>query len=173
MDQVVFVIVFAITIGSACVVAFSRNLIYSAFALIGTFAGVAATFVMLSAAFLGLAQIMVYAGGILVLTIFAVMLTARIRTSDQSNPVINYKAVVPVLAILVLLLVKIVTTDDLWAMPTEWTQAESTLVTIGNLLLTKYLLPFELISVVLLMSMIGAAIITRRHVKGDQNQLGA
>lgn len=164
MESLATTILFVITVGSACIVAFSRNLIYSAFALIGTFAGVAGTFVMLSSEFLGLAQIMVYAGGILVLTIFAVMLTAKIE-SGQSNPLINKKVVVPVMIALIGFLIAIVNTDK-WAQKMNPSH-ESTTSQIGNALLTDYLLPFELVSIVLLVAMIGAAIITRRHVKED------
>jgi NADH:ubiquinone oxidoreductase subunit 6 (subunit J) len=163
MDYIVFGVLFFITIGSACIVAFSQNLIYSAFALIGTFIGVSGTFVFLHADFLGLAQIMVYAGGILVLTIFAVMLTSKIDKKDRSNPVLNYKAVVPLMLLLVLLLGRVVSTD-MWATTSE-VIAKPTAQEIGNQLLSNYLLPFELISVLLLMAMVGAAIITRRHVK--------
>jgi len=164
MDTLFFSVIFVVTIGSACIVAFSKNLIYSAFALIGTFMGVAGTFVYLSSEFVGLAQLVVYAGGILVLTIFAVMLTARIESQNSSNPVLNFKAVVPLMLILILLLGKIVTTD-MWAQPFGKVGYESTTAAIGSQLLSNYLLPFELVSVVLLMAMIGAAIITRRHVK--------
>ena len=165
METLVFAVIFAITVGSACVVAFSRNLIYSAFALIGTFIGVAATFVSLSSAFLGLAQIMVYAGGILVLTVFAVMLTARISQDTKSNPLINYKVVVPTIVLLGCLLGKVVMTD-MWAVQFGPVDHKGTTAMIGSALLNEYLLPFGLVSIVLLMAMVGAAIITRRHVKG-------
>jgi len=164
MEILIFTIIFVITVGSACIVAFSRNLIYSAFALIGTFLGVAGTFVMLHAPFLGLAQIMVYAGGILVLTIFAVMLTAKIESQVSTNPVVNYKAVVPLMLLLIFMLWNVVLTDK-WAMVEEVVERH-TVGEIGKALLTDYLLPFELVSIVLLMAMVGAAIITRRHVKG-------
>lgn len=164
MQNFIFVLLFVMTVGSACIVAFSKNLIYSAFALIGTFMGVAGTFVLLSADFLGLAQVVVYAGGILVLTIFAVMLTAKIGTAGQSNPVLNYKYVLPVMLILIVLLAKVCLTD-FWVTEIAGTEHAPTASNIGHQLLNEYLLPFELISVVLLVSMIGAAIITRRHVK--------
>ena len=163
IETLVFAILFVVTIGSACIVAFSSNLIYSAFALIGTFMGIAGTFVFLSADFLGLTQIMVYAGGILVLTIFAVMLTSKISDDDSSNPVTNYKVVVPFIVLLIAL-VSVVVSSDKWLVAKDLSH-ETTIATIGETLLTKYLLPFELISVLLLMAMIGAAIITRRHVK--------
>lgn len=168
MENLVVSIIFVMTIGSACLVAFSRNLIYSAFALIGTFFGIAASFILLSADFVGLAQVMIYAGGILVLTIFAVMLTARIETAGETNPLFNYKAVVPFMLVLVGLLSSIMTTDK-WVMKSPDASAHaSTIADMGNSLLTDYLLPFELISILLLMSMVGAAIISRRQVTGRE-----
>lgn len=164
MENLFFIVIFVVTVGSACIVAFSRNLIYSAFALIGTFMGVAGAFVLLSADFVGLAQVVVYAGGILVLTIFAVMLTAKIEKKQASSPVMNIKIVLPLMLVLILLLGKIVTTD-LWATQIMPVEHEATVANIGHSLLNDYLLPFEIVSVVLLMAMIGAAIITRRHVK--------
>lgn len=166
MENLVVAIVFIVTVGSACIVAFSRTLVYSAFALIGTFLGVAAAFVLLSADFVGLAQVMVYAGGILVLTIFAVMLTAKIESAGTTNPLVNYKAVIPLTVVLIGFLSYVMMTDK-WAVkaPDAVVHA-STIVVLGNRLLTDYLLPFELISLLLLMSMVGAAIISRRQVKG-------
>ena len=166
MSFLAFAIIFMVTVGSACLVAFSNKLIYSAFALIGAFMGVAATFVMLNAEFLGLAQIMIYAGGILVLTVFAVMLTARIDAAKSSNPVINKKMVVPVMGLLVVLLGMVVTTDK-WTVSPDSLAGVSSTASIGSALLGKYVLAFELLSVVLLMAMMGAAIITRRHVKNS------
>ena len=168
MESLVVTIIFIITVGSACLVAFSKNLIYSAFALIGTFLGVAAAFVYLSADFVGLTQVMVYAGGILVLTIFAVMLTARIDSTSKTNPLLNYKIAAPFMVLLTTLLSVIVMTDK-WTVKDPATLThQSTIAEIGHSLLTTYLLPFELISVLLLMSMIGAAIISRRQVKGEE-----
>lgn len=168
MQNLVILFVFFLTIGSAAVVAFSPNLIYSAFALIGTFLGVAMSFVLLSADFVGLAQVMVYAGGILILTVFAVMLTAKIEDSGNTNPVANYKAVVPLTVALIGFLSSILMTDK-WAVKDPDTLTHATTITdMGNSLLTDYLLPFELISILLLMSMVGAAIISRRHVKGHE-----
>lgn len=168
MQNLVVALIFVVTVGSACIVAFSRNLIYSAFALIGTFLGIAAAFILLSADFVGLAQVMVYAGGILVLTIFAVMLTARIESSASTNPLFNYKFVVPFVVVLIGFLSSILTTDK-WVMKDPGAVAHaSTIADMGNSLLTDYLLPFELISILLLMSMVGAAIISRRQVKGRE-----
>jgi NADH:ubiquinone oxidoreductase subunit 6 (subunit J) len=164
MENLVLIIIFTVTIGSACIVAFSRNLIYSAFALFGTFIGVAATFILLGAAFVGLVQIVVYAGGILILTIFAVMLTAKIKTSEASNPVLNFKIAIPLFLITFFLLIYFAV-NNFWSVSAPLPNNDGAIVDIGNALLTEYLLPFELISLVLLITMIGAAIITRRQLK--------
>jgi NADH-quinone oxidoreductase subunit J len=165
MQNFVVALIFVITVGSACLVAFSRNLIYSAFALIGTFLGVAASFILLSADFIGLTQVMVYAGGILVLTIFAVMLTSKIESAQETNPLFNWKAVVVLMVMLMGPLLYLIFNTTKWKMVGTVTH-ESRIVDLGEVLLGKYLLPFELISILLLMSMIGAAIISRRQVKG-------
>ena len=83
----VFYLLAAVTLGSACGVAFGTNILYSAFALMGTFLGVAAIFVLLGADFLGVIQLFVYVGGILVLTLFAVMLTHRIDVQVSNRAV--------------------------------------------------------------------------------------
>ncbi len=167
MSVLAFIIIFVVTVGSALLVAFSRNLIYSAFALIGTFIGVAGSFILLQSEFLGLAQIMIYAGGILVLTIFAVMLTARIDVSAQTNPVGNKKVVIPAVLILLALMTKVAFSEKWLTQVTEKPVVSSQLL--GDALLGKYVLAFELLSVVLLMAMIGAAIITRRYVKEQKD----
>ena len=81
----VFYLLALVTVGSALGVALSRSIVYSAFALMGTLLGVAAIFVLLGADFLGVVQLLVYVGGILVLTLFAVMLTHRISDVNVSN----------------------------------------------------------------------------------------
>ena len=81
----VFYLLAAVTVGSALGVALSNSIVYSAFALMGALLGVAALFVLLGADFLGVVQLLVYVGGILVLTLFAVMLTHRISDVNVSN----------------------------------------------------------------------------------------
>ena len=78
LSTAVFYLVAIITVGSALMVAFSRNIIYSAFSLLGTFAGVAGLYVFLGADFVAAVQLLIYVGGILILILFAVMLTHRI-----------------------------------------------------------------------------------------------
>ena len=83
VSTAVFYLIAAMTIGSALVVAVSRNIIYSAFSLLGTFMGVAGIYVFLGADFVAAVQVLIYVGGILVLILFAVMLTHRITDVEK------------------------------------------------------------------------------------------
>ena len=74
---ILFYMFAVITLGSACIVVFSRNIVRSAFALLFAFFGVAALYVFLLADFIAVTQLLIYVGGILVLILFAVMLTNR------------------------------------------------------------------------------------------------
>lgn len=82
---VVFYLLAAIAIVGAGGVAFSRNIIYSALSLMVSFLGVAGLYVMLNADFVAGVQVLIYVGGVLVLTLFAVMLTAQIQEVEVSN----------------------------------------------------------------------------------------
>jgi len=84
----IFYLFAAITVFSAAFVVFSRNVIYSAFALLFTFFGVAALYVFLSADFIAVTQVVVYVGGILVLLLFGVMFTNNIMDTDLKTDVI-------------------------------------------------------------------------------------
>ena len=80
----------ALTVGSAAVVVLARSLIYSAFALLFTFFGVAGLYVLLGADFLAATQLLVYVGGILVLLLFGVMLTHKLYDLDLRSEVTQF-----------------------------------------------------------------------------------
>src|SRR5215472_5518185 len=153
-----------ITVVSALFTAFSRNIVHSAFALFGALAGVAGLYALLSADFLFIIQIFIYIGGILVVTIFAVMLTQGIADVNVSNRVVGvFPALVTVLAAGGVMLYAIVRTS--------WYRAEPgpiapTTYGIGNAFLGPYVLPFEIASIVLLAALIGAIVISRQEVRG-------
>src|SRR6476661_1463554 len=86
LSAVAFLALAGLTLGSAGVVAFSKNIIHSTLALLGTFLGIAGLYITLSADFLAATQILVYVGGTLTLILFAVMLTSRIEEMKVSNP---------------------------------------------------------------------------------------
>ena len=143
------------------VVALSRNMLHAAFALLGTLAGVAGLYLYLGADFLGLAQLLIYVGGILVLLLFAVLLTTRIGDVSASNRSLGLGLGLPVAGGVTVGLVLIATR-------TPWTTtvpvALPTTARLGDAFLREYLLPFELVSIVLLAALVGAMVLARRAV---------
>jgi NADH-quinone oxidoreductase subunit J len=148
-----------VTVASAAVVVFARSLIYSAFALLFTFFGVAGLYVLLGADFLAATQLLIYVGGILVLLLFGVMLTHRIYDLDLRTEKTQLGSGLLVAGGIFVVLAAV-------AFKTEWPTAERapapTTEGIGRLFLGEYLLAFEAASVLLLVALIGAAMIVRR-----------
>ncbi|HUO05630.1 MAG TPA: NADH-quinone oxidoreductase subunit J [Candidatus Binataceae bacterium] len=161
--QAVFYLLAALTVGSAIFVAFSRNIVYSTFALLGALMGVVGIYVMLAADFVAMVQLLVYVGGILVLTIFAVMLTQGIGDVKISNREVG---VIPGL-----LTAGLTAGVMIYAVVrTAWKQAAvpapaPTTYGIGNAFLGDYVLPFEVASLVLLAALIGAIVISRHEAR--------
>ncbi len=163
INAVVFYLVSFVVVGSACIVAFSRNIVHSAFSLLGTFGGVAGLYVFLGADFVAAVQVLIYVGGILVLILFAVMLTHRISEIQITNRTVGrIPALLAVAVFLGILLYAISQTG--WVKVEEVVHAPTTAV-IGNLFLADYLLPFQIAAVVLLVALIGAITLSRKEIK--------
>lgn len=163
VSTAVFYLVALITVVSAGMVAFSRNIIYSAFSLLGTFMGVAGLYIFLGADFVAAAQVLIYVGGILVLILFAVMLTHRITDVAITNRAAGRIPALIVVGVLLYLLVQTIRETG-WVRAKEIVYAPTS-ATIGEQFLEQYLLPFELASVILLAAMIGAVAISRKEIK--------
>lgn len=162
--DIVFYIFAAITIVSAFVVVFTKNIMYAAFSLLFTFIGVAALYVLLHADFLAVTQVLIYVGGILVLLLFGVMLTNNVVSVDIKTGTLNTIPALVAAAVIVGSLAAVFymtwsTVGEPTTAPTATTRA------IGELLMTGYALPFEVASVVLLAALIGAALMARRTRK--------
>jgi NADH-quinone oxidoreductase subunit J len=163
LAQVIFYALAALTVGSGAIVAFSRNIVYSTFALLGAFMGVVGIYILLAADFVAMVQLLVYVGGILVLTIFAVMLTAGIADVTVSNRAVGTGSGLVTVGIATLVMLYAV-------VRTPWHQAGTpmpapTTYGIGNAFLSDYVLPFEVASLVLLAALIGAIVISRHEAK--------
>jgi NAD(P)H-quinone oxidoreductase subunit 6 len=150
---------------SAAGVAFSSNIVYSAFSLMGTFMGVAALYVFLAADFVAVVQVLIYVGGILVLTLFAVMLTHRIADVRISNRSVGRVPAFGLIALVTGVMTKAIVSAQ-WHTVDAATPAPTT-YGIGNGFLGEYLLPFELASVVLLAALIGAVVLSRKELKEE------
>jgi NADH:ubiquinone oxidoreductase subunit 6 (subunit J) len=166
--DLLFILFSAIAVGCGLIVVYSRNILHSGFALLGTFAGVAGLYGLLSANFLMAVQILVYVGGILVVILFAVMLTRSIDDVEYSNP---SKGTVPatLAGLLVIGSLIYIATNYPWKANPLAGQS-STVAAIGDELLGAYLIPFEVLSVVLLAALIGAVMLVRKEIKNGESK---
>ena len=162
MGDIAFIGVAVLVVVSAFFVVTTRNLVHSAIALMGTLFGVAGLYVFLYADFMAAVQVVIYVGGILVLIIFGVMLTHRITTPVLIQTSMPNRLFAAVVALLILAGLSILVIRTPWY---EGIMEESagTVATIGTSLLTKYLLHFEVASVLLLVALLGAAYLSRRE----------
>jgi NADH-quinone oxidoreductase subunit J len=165
LPDVLFYALAAVTVAGAAGVALSRNILYTSVGLLASLLGAGALYVFLSADFIAVTQLLIYIGGVLVLILFAVMLTSRITEIEVSNQsfglfggLMLFVAVAPVLAA-----VAVLTPWD--ARPPA--PLAPTTEAIGHAFLTKWLLPFEVASVVLLATLVGAVVIARKEIKAD------
>ena len=162
LETLVFYGLAALTLGGAAGVAFSRNILRAAFLLLGALTGTAGLYFFMGADFVGVTQILIYVGGIAVLLLFAVLLTSRIDDVRVSNRALGYGTALPVAGLVGTFLV-VAATRAAWR-HTEAVAAPTT-ARIGDAFLREYLLPFELVSIVLLMALVGAMVIARRAVR--------
>jgi len=150
----------ALTVVSAFCVVTMRNIVYSAFFLLFTFFGVVGLYVLLAADFIAIVQLVVYVGGILILLLFGVMLTNKITSVQIKSGTFQ---ILPA-AIAVGLFAGILTSS---LISTDWKVFDTeipvtTAYSLGNLLMTEYVVVFELLGVLLLVVLIGAASMARR-----------
>lgn len=159
--DIIFYLFAAITLVSGFLVVTTRNIVYAAFYLLFTFFGVAGIYVLLGADFIAIVQIMVYVGGILILILFGVMLTNKITSVDIRTGTGN---LIPAAIGVAVLMGAIVTVMINTPWKSEETEIPATTVhELGKLLISDYALIFELLGILLLIALIGAASIARRE----------
>jgi len=166
MEQVFFFYFACVIAAASVLVVAAHNPIYSALALLIMFFHVAGLFVTLHAEFLAAVQIIVYAGAILVLYLFVVMLL-NLRHDDRYHRQWPMAAAVGVTLVIEAV---ILTAVKGWATPVVATGTETTVEgtsnvgTIGDVLYSTYLFPFEVASLILLVAMIGAIILAKKDL---------
>lgn len=161
-SAVFFWLLSAALLVSASGVAFLPSIVYSGFSLLGTLSAAAGLYLWLGADLLGVAQLLIYVGGVLVLLLFAVLLTSRIADVRVSNLSVAIQVGVPACVAVVALVVKIVWLAPWPAAPADAQAYAPTAARLGDALLREYLLPFELISFVLLVALVGTMVVARR-----------
>ena len=157
-----------LTLAGASIVVFSRHIVRAAFALLFAFFGVAGLYVFLLADFVAVTQLLIYVGGITVLILFGVMLTSnQIHVDIKTNSLHTLPALLLSSALAGALVG--VMGFTVWREGTSVAMPEATAPKLGEMLMTSYLLPFEVASVVLLVALVGAAMIARRDKPGTNS----
>ena len=159
-NDVLFVVLAGILLGSALLVVTLRDIIRCGIALVAAFGALAGIYVMLGAPLVAAAQVLVYIGAIAVLILFAVMLTeaknapARLVFQTQAVP-----AAIAAVVLAVIVALSVVSTD--------WGDVSTRLATatdaLARLLFNEYILPFEVVSVLLLAAVIGGVFLAKRE----------
>src|SRR5262245_26207181 len=168
MEKVLFILFALAAIATAVNVIIQRHPLYSALSLIGTLASLSALYVTLRAEFIAAMQIVVYAGAIMVLFVFVIMLL----NTPKDEPVVEKQTWVRYLALpfgagLLLEAAYVLQGIPSLALPaTRGDQSVGTTWSVGTALFTDYLLPFEVTSVLILMAVVGAIVLARRADAG-------
>jgi NADH:ubiquinone oxidoreductase subunit 6 (subunit J) len=174
--QAMFYAMAFITLGSALVVALGKNLVRSIFMFFVTLFGLAGLYVLALADFVAVTQVVIYVGGILVLILFAFMLSGKESLAvvqQQKTPYVTLKKLPAFLlaALFLIVMLNMVFKSDVNNLPWVKVAIQSknvvpvngTINNIGISLMTRYLLPFEVISILLMIALVGAAHLSRKE----------
>lgn len=172
IQQVIFAIVATFSAICALMVVLARNLFHNALALVGTLFGVAALYALLEAEFLAVSQILVYVGAIATLITFAIMLTRGMMFGNTSPVNRQAGTAAMIIALLFLVLGGLVAgmpwpQGDTVLAALDWGQyadldtGEAIIANLGAKFVTVYLVPFELMAVLLLVALAGAIMLAR------------
>ncbi len=158
--DIIFYLFAIITVFSAFFVVSTKNIVHAAFYMLFTFFGVSGLYALLGADFIAVVQVMVYIGGILILLLFGVMLTNKISNVEIRTGTIHVFPAAVGVGILLGTLVSVMVRTNWKSSPGKI--PVTTIYGLGNLLINNYVLIFELLAILLLIAMIGAASIARR-----------
>jgi NADH-quinone oxidoreductase subunit J len=167
MPYLAFFVVAAVALGAALGLILKKNAIHGALFLVVNLGSIAALYLMLGAEFLAAAQIIVYAGAIMVLFVFAIMVLIPGKEESGPDPRRAYRVLALPVAGVLFLEVIVVLAARLGAPPAPAGAARPLppggVEGLGRVIFTDYLLPFELTSVLLLAAMVGVLLLARRR----------
>ena len=164
MLALLFILFAGMAIGCGLAVVAQRNPLYSAISLIGVFISLACLYVMLAAPFIAAVQVIVYAGAIMVLVVFVIML---LNVEQEEHRRTRLKFLVPTAIALSAVLIAevafiLVSVQEFRVNPAANAADVGVTQSIGQSLFTRYLLPFEITSILLMMAIVGAMTLARR-----------
>ncbi|MEB3206094.1 MAG: NADH-quinone oxidoreductase subunit J [Vampirovibrionales bacterium] len=174
IEPIIFWTFALIAVGGALGVVLHRSILYSALFLIATFLSIAAFFVLNNADFLAVAQTVVYAVGLTIVMLFGIMFTGQLPFAKRTDgktvslaPPVAVFIFLTLLAAVALSAFVLFPVGDLLPQTVLELTKEGTTKMLGKLLFSSYVFPFELASVLLLVAMMGAIVISKRELDGD------
>ncbi len=159
MQYLFFIIFTLLTVLPVFYILFTRNTIYAAVALIFSFSGIAGFYALLSAPFLSLIQLLVYAGAIMVLFVFAIMLIDVRQKSRSKLPFSSKIAIILGFVFGIQILLPVLNLIGFQPLSVSSVDLKS----LGKALFSEYLYPFEITSLLILAALVGGIIIARRE----------
>jgi NADH-quinone oxidoreductase subunit J len=165
MDQILFLILSALSIGGAILVIFSKNPVYSVLFLIMTFFSIAGHYVLMNAQFLFIVHIIVYAGAIMVLFLFVIMLLNLNKDAEPKQSVIMKVAGVISGCLLMLTIFGAMKGMSVDVVQNTTVSDIGLVKPLGKVLFKEFILPFEVSSVLFLSAMIGAVMLGKKDLK--------
>lgn len=178
IETIFFYIAAFVTLPLAFGVLLDKNIIRAGFLLIGVFGGISALFLLLQAQFLAMAQLMIYAVGITLVVVIALMLTNPNLEYERSTDLPEQRLPAFITCTIVFAVLYMAVLSEAWPV-VNTTPAADNVQIIGASLLTQYALPFEFASVLLLIALIGAVMLAKADVfhpgeelLGDEDSLG-
>jgi NADH-quinone oxidoreductase subunit J len=159
-ENVAFAIIALIIVGAALRVVTTRNVVHAALYLVIVLAGVAASYILMAAEFVGVTQVLVYIGAIIVLFLFGIMLTkAPLGVMDDIDSDERWQGLVVAIALAGIMTYALIDGFEDAELPGDQVQ---TTAEVSDSIFSTYLVPFEVISVLLLAALIGAIVLARR-----------
>lgn len=163
LNDVVFILIAAVTIFAALGVIISKNIIHSALLLVLTFLGVAGLYFQMNAGFIGLVQILIYGGAISILIIFAIMLVMDVDVNRTNLPSTSISRRLGGIYISILLTCAAAASIWLtkWPLARVGTKNQDDITVLADLMLGKYVVAFEVAAVLLLAAVVGSIILAK------------
>ncbi len=166
MDTILFIVFATVAVVCAFNLVLQKHPISSALSLIGVMGSLAVLYLLLGAEFIAMAQMIVYGGAVMVLFIFVIMLLNAGTEKSSGKSWFAQIAGLPLLLIFVALMAFVVRSGFSNLRPVEFgSWVGGTAERIGQLLFTRYLLPFEVTSILILIAILGAVVLARKEIE--------
>lgn len=161
IPQVVFIGIALLTAVGALIVALAPNLYHNALGLVMAFLGAAGVYALLEAEFLAVSQVLIYVGAISTLITFAIMLTRGMMYGGTSPVNAHWLTASIIAALFFFTMLGILTNVEWVQVGTELGNGEAIIASLGQMFVTSYLVPFEMMALLLLVALAGALMLAR------------